>query len=133
MFDNFYTDNIFSNGLYLSGSLQFTADLSIEDKRLCSTCKNEVSKNNCKTLGKILNPDCPCCSWYKPKYIKRYKTKRCSVCGKVKSINKFYTNKKMPDGYQYSCRRCSIIYGKEYQRNNYNKKLNLKVREGVGV
>ena len=94
MFDNFYTDNIFSNGTYLTGTLRFTADLSIEKKRVCTTCLNYLDNNECSSMGKILYPDCPYCSRYKPKYIKRYKTKRCSVCGKVKSINKFIQIKK---------------------------------------
>ena len=129
MFDNFYyTDDIFSNGLYLKGSTRFTADLSIEEKRPCSTCLNYLGKNKCSSLkGKILNPDTPCCSWYKPKHIKRYITKRCSVCGKVKSINKFYKDKSVPDGRQYKCCMCALEYGKEYQRNN------KKLREYMGV
>lgn len=68
MFNNFYyTDDIFSNGSYLIGSTQFSANLSIEEKRICGTCKHELSKFRCSSIGKIKNPDNPYCSWWKDK------------------------------------------------------------------
>lgn len=38
---------------------------TVEQKRLCSTCGNYKGKLKCQILGKIKNPNCIFCSWYK--------------------------------------------------------------------
>ncbi len=35
------------------------------EERLCSTCGNYKGKLECRLIGKIKNPDCIYCSWYK--------------------------------------------------------------------
>ena len=87
--------------------------------RTCDTCLeyNKPKKNMCIPVGKIKNPSAIDCSWWKEKFEKTIKTKKCSVCGKRKSIEKFYKAKSTDDGYQYKCIICAREYGKEYQRN----------------
>ena len=59
--------NIFSGGMKLKGSTKMSANLDVKEERLCSTCGNYKGKLNCWILGKIKNPDCIYCSWYKEK------------------------------------------------------------------
>src|SRR4030042_3331223 len=97
------SQNIFAHGMCLRGSTVMEADLSTFKKRLCSTCKNEVSKNNCKLLGEIKESDSWYCSWWREKTNRKIKTKRCSACGEVKPISQFYKNETLLGGYQYNC------------------------------
>ena len=63
--------NIFSGGMLLKGGTKISADLSIREERLCSTCKNYKGNLNCRVLGKIKNPDTVIhCSFYKDKKVK---------------------------------------------------------------
>jgi len=123
-----FGSNIFSNVLNLKGSRQMYADLgNTEKERPCSSCRNELPRNKCSEIpGKIKNPGCSYCSFWKEKPGK-LKTKSCNHCGELKTINKFYRNKANPDGLQGKCIKCALIYGTEYQRNN------KKLREYMGV
>lgn len=79
-------ENIFSGGIFQRGSIRTGANLSTTSERLCSTCINYNKKNNilmdfnidkirntgfkklsCRLIGKIKNPNCIFCSWYKKK------------------------------------------------------------------
>ena len=91
---------------------------SERNERLCSTCGNYESKLKCRLIGKIKNPDCIYCSWWKEKFEKIIKTKRCSECGRVKPINKFYKDKSSSDGHQYKCSKCAIEYARNWQNKN---------------
>jgi len=124
MNNNKFSSNIFSGGMLLKGSTKMDSTLIIEQERLCNTCKNYKGSLNCRVLGKIKNPDTAIhCSWWKEKSSKP-KTKRCSYCGELKTIDKFYRNKANPDGHQGKCIKCALIYGTEYQRKDKKVKLN---------
>lgn len=51
--------------------------------------------------------------------------KRCSKCGMTKTIDNFYKNTKLGDGYAYYCKECSrkldIPRGKKYFQENKEK------------
>jgi len=69
--DNKFSSNIFSGGMLLKGSTKMDSNLSIEQERLCSTCKNYKGNLNCRVLGKIKNPDTVIhCGFYKDKKVK---------------------------------------------------------------
>lgn len=49
-------------------------------------------------------------------------TKQCFVCGEVKSIDDFYTHKKMSDGHLNKCKMCCI----KYVHNRDTKHIDIK-------
>jgi hypothetical protein len=49
------------------------------------------------------------------------KTKRCSRCKQIKSIDAFYTHNRATDGKQSNCIDCTIEYSKIYHENNKEK------------
>jgi len=114
-------DTKFDSNIFVSpkGRKQIGTNLFKEQERLCRTCGNyNKDELSCPHLGKIKNPNCISCSWWKEKFEKVIKTKRCSKCGELKPIDKFYKDKSSNDGHQYKCSRCAIEYGKEWQKNN---------------
>lgn len=124
-----FDSNLFANGMHLRGSTKTSANLSIKGARLCSTCGRYKDKK-CEYIGKVKNPDtviyCSWWKWWKEKFKKEVKIKRCGVCGEIKPIEEFYKSKSS-DGHQYKCRDCAIEYGKEYQKNlKMNIQKNLK-------
>jgi len=48
-------------------------------------------------------------------------TKKCSKCGKIKSIDEFYKREGNRDGYNGKCKTCIIEYDKIRYRNNYEE------------
>lgn len=137
-----FNSNIFSGGIMLKSRTQIGSKILKEKERLCSPCGNynrkdnihrkptddiicntDTKKLNCRLIGKIKNPNCIFCSWWKEKLEEKVKTKRCSVCGEVKPIETFYKDKSSNDGHQYKCSDCAIRYGINWQRN---KKANYK-------
>ena len=64
------SQNIFSKSMHLKGSTKMDSSLSIEEQRLCSTCKYELTKFKCSSIGKIKFPDSPYCSWWRDKKVK---------------------------------------------------------------
>lgn len=59
-----FSSNIFTHP---KGRKQMDSNLSKEQERLCSTCGNYEGKLKCRVIGKIKNPDCIYCSWWKNK------------------------------------------------------------------
>lgn len=66
------------------------------------------------------------------KTAEKWETKRCPHCGKTKSLEEFYKNKRRPDGRHNWCKECAIAYQfehrgkareqiKEYQHEYYVK------------
>lgn len=53
-------------------------------------------------------------------------TKTCNKCGEVKSLDEFYKNKSIKDGYNCSCRECSKIYRKKYRQSEKYKEYQKK-------
>lgn len=53
-------------------------------------------------------------------------TKTCNKCGEVKSLDEFYKNKSIKDGYNGSCRECSKIYRKKYRQSEKYKEYQKK-------
>lgn len=53
------------------------------------------------------------------------KTKKCTVCKKVKPHSEFYKNRIMKDGLQYHCKKCCRSL-KSARRNKAKKKYNLE-------
>jgi len=51
------------------------------------------------------------------------KTKICSRCYRIKSINKFYKNKIRKDGYSNYCRHCRKEYDAKWYNDNKEKSL----------
>ena len=65
-------DDIFYNGDYMLKTIPLEETETIKsEERLCSTCRNELPKNKCSEIpGKIKNPDCSYCSFWKDKKVK---------------------------------------------------------------
>jgi len=60
------SQNIFSKGIHLKGNHRMSANLgNTEEERVCSTCGNYKGKLKCRLIGKIKNPNCSDCSWWK--------------------------------------------------------------------
>jgi len=59
------------------------------------------------------------------------KTKRCSKCGEIKSINEFSKDKNNKDNYRGQCKNCENIRKRNYYKKNaeYFKKLARQWRE----
>ncbi len=53
-------------------------------------------------------------------------TKRCSTCGAFKTVNNFYINSTMSDGYNHSCKKCQLDY---QNRRNKNPNRIIKSRK----
>jgi len=121
-------EDIFNDRFIMLKTIPMEANITMksEEQRLCSTCKYELTKFKCSSIGKIKFPDSPYCSWWKEKSSKP-KTKRCSYCGELKTIDKFYRNKANPDGHQGKCIKCALIYGTEYQRKNNENNTTTKI------
>ena len=119
MIDTKFDSNIFASP---KGRKQMGSNLSKEQERLCSTCGNYEGKLNCQLIGKIKNPNCIYCSWWKERLDKKMETKICSDCKEIKTINKFYKSKANPDGHQSKCIDCAIEYERERQKNNKETK-----------
>ena len=60
-------EDIFNNRFIMLKTIPMEDNRKIkpEKERLCSTCGNYKGKLNCWILGKIKNPDCIYCSWWK--------------------------------------------------------------------
>jgi len=59
--------------------------------------------------------------------------KRCSKCGKKKSLNKFYKNKWSKDGYHHYCKEChsnntKLKYSSDTEFRERRKTLQLKIK-----
>lgn len=54
--------------------------------------------------------------------------KKCTKCGVEKPLSEFHKNKKSKDGLSSYCKSCSSIYGKEWLKQNWEKRRasNLK-------
>jgi len=117
----------FSLNIFASpkGRKQIGINLIKEKKeRVCSTCKHHLGRLICEYFGKIKNPDCIYCSWWKDKEEadKKLQTKKCSQCGKVKHISEFYRSEKNgKDGCRDICKGCLIDHQKKYYRKMKSK------------
>jgi len=60
-----FDSNMFINGMHLMCSTKTGTNLIKEEERLCDTCENYKGKLKCRILGKIKNPNCSDCSWWK--------------------------------------------------------------------
>jgi len=60
-----FDTNIFANGMHLKGNTKTGVDPRTTSERICNTCRNYKGKLKCRILGKIKDPDCIYCSWYK--------------------------------------------------------------------
>lgn len=78
------------------------------------------------------------------KYIKPPKKLKCSACGLILSVSKFYKNKSRPSGHSNDCRECRRkikrneeqkrlrnISEKKQRRNDLRFNLNQKMRVGI--
>lgn len=64
------------------------------------------------------------------------KTKKCSKCGEVKTLDNFGKNKRSKDGLRYSCRECeNSIRRKQNNNNNYKRAIINKslLKKGMKV
>ena len=52
-----------------------------------------------------------------------HKNKKCTTCGRVKSLLEFNKNKSKKDGLNSICRKCSNLRSRQYYRENHNKHL----------
>jgi len=122
----------FSLNIFASpkGRKQIGINLIKEKKeRVCSTCRHYRGRLICKHFGKIKNPDCIYCSWWKDKeeVNKKLQTKKCGECEKSKHISEFYKDKKNgKNGCRDIFKNCLIKYQKKY----YGK---IKSRENMGI
>jgi len=56
------------------------------------------------------------------------KTKKCSKCKDIKSIDEFYINNRLKSGYKDSCKNCTSSYQKEYYKKNKEKCKNRLIK-----
>jgi len=59
------------------------------------------------------------------------KTKRCSKCGEVKSINEFSEGKNYKDKLRTWCKDCADKYHKEWIKNNRGKTREVTTRDDL--
>lgn len=61
------------------------------------------------------------------------KAKRCTKCGKVKQVNKFYKYPKNPDGLRYWCKDCRLENNQQWRENHpeYHKTWRKKYEEHI--
>lgn len=52
--------------------------------------------------------------------------KKCRDCGKWKSLDEYYKDKKAPGGLRHSCKECISIKGKRYREQNHEAVLERK-------
>lgn len=56
--------------------------------------------------------------------------KKCSSCGKEKTLQRFYKDKRAKDGRMSMCKVCR---GKKYDRGDSRRDRNLKYRYGISI
>ena len=43
--------------------------------------------------------------------------KKCSSCKKKKQLKEFHKNSASPDGFQWACKQCQLVFSRRYKRN----------------
>jgi hypothetical protein len=56
------------------------------------------------------------------------KTKQCTVCKKIKSLDEFHQRKASKDGKRYDCKDCSSSYTKQLTASGYKKGVYKRAR-----